>query len=128
MSLQKASENSSERFESVRDTVSRSVFGAIGRESRRSVSRNEPPKKRPSTMNAVLERGLSLEVEDNLEATLTLESSRWRGRSIGFGMERCHSEDCMTVSMRFTASELDLVGMGLSRIPVSPSRQKVRAP
>ena len=84
--------------------------------------------KRPSKMNAVLERGLSLEVEDNLEATLTLESSRWRGRSIGFGMERCHSEDCMTVSMRFTASEMDLVGMGLSRIPVSPSRQKVRAP
>ena len=124
MSLQKASENSSERFESVRDPW----LVRIGRESRRSVSRNERPKKRPSTMNAVLERGLSLEVEDNLEATLTLESSRWRGRSIGFGMERCHSEDCMTVSMRFTASELDLVGMGLSRIPVSPSRQKVRAP
>jgi len=94
-------------------------------ESAVEVDRSE---KRPSKMNAVLERGLSLEVEDNLEATLTLESSRWRGRSIGFGMERCLSEDCMTVSMRFTASEMDLVGMGLSRIPVSPSRQKVRAP
>lgn len=107
---------------------SRFLLERIGRTRALSKWIARTSEKRPSKMNAVLERGLSLEVEDNLEATLTLESSRWRGRSIGFGMERCHSEDCMTVSMRFTASEMDLVGMGLSRIPVSPSRQKVRAP
>ena len=120
--------NSRENFVKRFEKRSRFLLERIGSTRARSKWIARTSEKRPSKMNAVLERGLSLEVEDNLEATLTLESSRWRGRSIGFGMERCHSEDCMTVSMRFTASELDLVGMGLSRIPVSPSRQKVRAP
>ena len=62
------------------------------------------------------------------ERAQPLIDQRWRGRSFGMSMERCAEQDSLTVSLRFTASECDLVGMGLQRIPLtspsSPPREK----
>ena len=69
---------------------------------------------------------LSLTCDDSDPGPLTNET-RWRGRSIGYELERSANGDddpALTLSLRFTASELDLVGMGLQCIPISaPCRQ-----
>jgi len=74
-------------------------------------------------MDTVRSRGLSIVCDDDGEGTSQLESTRWRGRSIGFGMERCLEDESMTLSLRFSASDADLVGMGLQYIPASPKRK-----
>ena len=71
--------------------------------------------------DTVRERGVSIGVDENGDHQKALESTRWRGRSIGVGL--ASEEDATTtLSLRVTASEADLVGMGLSWIPTSPKR------
>lgn len=74
-----------------------------------------------SLVTAARDRGLSLTLDDLGEESRSLEHTRWRRRSIGFGLDS--SEGSTTLSLRVTASEADIVGMGLQWIPASPSRR-----